>query len=317
MKLNVIAAFPEYKDGIPRVAEELIKQICAASVVDSVSIITREDLSHVSSDVLANGKVSLFATGRFLTPWTLLKVMRLYKAGDFFLLFVPPWDVFDPLPELYFFLFAIKYGFLPRCKWVQLIHDFIPYVYGDDTDERKRTLKLFDTFKKHFLTVPTKYVAVSESTKRDAVRYWGLPADKIEVIHHGSFVAPKKARSGFGSKKVTIVSDIAPRKNHIRLIEAFEKVYRTNPSDDLELIIVGHVRKNVPEFEEALSDIRRRNEGIKITICGYLTDSEILSLYEQADVFVYPSLYEGFGLPVLEAMACGCPVIASNISSLP
>jgi glycosyltransferase involved in cell wall biosynthesis len=52
-------------------------------------------------------------------------------------------------------------------------------------------------------------------------------------------------------------------------------------------------------------------------LAGYLSDSEILSLYEEADVFVYPSLYEGFGLPVLEAMACGCPVIASNVSSLP
>ncbi len=100
-------------------------------------------------------------------------------------------------------------------------------------------------------------------------------------------------------------------------MNAFEKVYRNSQSDDLELIIVGHVRKNVPEFEATLHDIRTRNPGIKITTCGFLPDSDILSLYEQADVFVYPSLYEGFGLPVLEAMACGCPVIASNTSSLP
>ncbi len=84
-----------------------------------------------------------------------------------------------------------------------------------------------------------------------------------------------------------------------------------------ELIIVGQLRKEIPEFESTLDDIRGRYEGIKITLTGHLTDSEIQSLYEEADVFVYPSLYEGFGLPVLEAMASGCPVIASNVSSLP
>jgi glycosyltransferase involved in cell wall biosynthesis len=83
------------------------------------------------------------------------------------------------------------------------------------------------------------------------------------------------------------------------------------------LTIVGYLRKDIPEFESTLHDIRRRNKGINIKLAGYLADSEVLSLYEEADVFVYPSLYEGFGLPVLEAMACGCPVIASNVSSLP
>jgi len=82
-------------------------------------------------------------------------------------------------------------------------------------------------------------------------------------------------------------------------------------------MIVGHVRKISPGLNQRCATCERRNKGIKITLAGYLSDSEILSLYEEADVFVYPSLYEGFGLPVLEAMACGCPVIASNVSSLP
>jgi glycosyltransferase involved in cell wall biosynthesis len=158
---------------------------------------------------------------------------------------------------------------------------------------------------------------VSESTKRDAIRYWGLSDDRITVIHHGSFITPKTPRAHFGSKRILTVSDISPRKNQLRLIQAFELVHRNNPSSGVELMIVGHVRKDIPGFESTLRDIRRRNEGIKITLAGYLSDSEILSLYEEADVFVYPSLYEGFGLPVLEAMACGCPVIASNVSSLP
>ena len=316
MKINVVAAFPKHRDGIPRVAEELLKKICEKKQVDSVLIIARQDLGFVNPSLLANSKTSLLTTSRFLTPGTLLKIIKLYKNGDFFVVLAPPWDILDPLPELYFFLHLIKYGFLPRSKWVQLMHDFIPYVYSEDTGG-KRTIKLYNAFRNHLLEVPVRYVAVSESTKRDAMRYWGLSADRIAVIRHGSFITPKSPRTNFGSKKVLIVSDIAPRKNHVRLIKAFELVHRNNPNDDAELIIVGHLRINIPEFESVLHDIRMRNEHIKITFAGYLTDSEIRSLYDQADVFVYPSLYEGFGLPVLEAMACGCPVITSNVSSLP
>ncbi|MGZ4953267.1 MAG: glycosyltransferase family 4 protein [Halobacteriota archaeon] len=322
MKITVVAPFPENnKSGIPRVSEELIKRLCESNNVESIAIIAHKGFDHVNPSLLETGKVMLFSGRMFLLPWTLLKTIKLYKHSDVFLVLTTPWDVFDQLRPLYFLLFLVNYGFrhriLPRSKWVQMLHDFVIYVCPEDNTFPSREMKLYEMWKECFLTVPIKYVAVSESTKRDAVRYWGLPADKIEVIHLGSFVPAKRSRTRFNAAKILTISDITPRKNHIRLIEAFEKVYRTNPSDDLELIIVGHVRKNVPEFEEALSDIRRRNEGIKITICGYLTDSEILSLYEQADVFVYPSLYEGFGLPVLEAMACGCPVIASNISSLP
>ncbi len=199
---------------------------------------------------------------------------------------------------------------------VQVLHDFIPYVCPEDIGEGKRTLKLYNIYKKYFRAIPVKYIAVSESTKRDAIHYWNLRPDKVTVIHHGSFIPPKAPRTRFGSKKVLMVSDISPRKNQVRLIRAFEHVH-VKTQGSAELLIVGNMRESVPEFEPTLRDIRARNEGIQITTCGYLSDSEILSLYEQADVFVYPSLYEGFGLPVLEAMACGCPVITSNTSSLP
>jgi len=112
------------------------------------------------------------------------------------------------------------------------------------------------------------------------------------------------------------VSDISPRKNHLRLIKAFELVQEQS-QNPLELVIAGYMRTAIPELETILQNLQMRNQDSKITFAGYLPDADILALYEQADVFVYPSLYEGFGLPVLEAMACGCPVIASNVSSLP
>jgi glycosyltransferase involved in cell wall biosynthesis len=315
MKLSVLAPFPKNKDGLPRVAEELIAQFCEATSVDSVSIIARQDLGFVSPPILAKASVSLFTFRIFLAPITFLKVIKLYKEGDFFLVFGMPWEMLHPIPALYLFSRLIKYRFLPRSKWIQVLPDFIPYVHTEDTGEGQRTLRLYDFFKKHFIKIPAKYVAISESTKRDAMRYWDLSADSIDVIHLGSFITPKSPRTRFGSGKIVMVSDIAPRKNHVRLLRAFERVYRDTPT--AELIIAGYVRKNVPEFEATLDEIKKRNEGLRVKLCGYVSDADVQSLYEEADVFVYPSLYEGFGLPVLEAMACGCPIIASNISSLP
>jgi len=321
MKLSVVAPFPKnYKTGIPRVAVELLKELCEADDVESVTIIAHKGLDFVDPSLLQNKKVSLFIGRNFMIPLVLLKTIRLYANSDAFLLFSTPWDVFDPSP-LFFLLRVLKYGFssgiMRRSKWIQILYDFVIYACPEDNNNPAASTRLYNAFKEHFTEVPARYVAISESTKRDAMRYWNLPADEITVIHLGSIVAPTAPRVNFGSKKVLIVSDIAPRKNQVRAIRAFELVHRENPHNNAELIIVGQVRKNVPEFESTLQHIKERNEGIKITLAGYLTDSEILALYDLADVFIYPSLYEGFGLPVLEAMACGCPIIASNVAALP
>lgn len=316
MKLTIIAPFPELKDGIPRVAEELLKRITHSNQIEAVSVVVRRGMDFISPSLLASQKVSLFTIARFLTPQTMVKLIKLYKESDVVLFLAPPWDVLDPLEALYFFLLLIKYGFLPRSKWVQLVHDFIPYIFVEDGTQGRRTIKLLNTFHKHFSNVPERYIAVSQSTKKDAIRFWGLQADRVTVIYNGPFVAPKAPREDFGSKQILIVSDISPRKNHIRLIRAFERAQELSQSR-LELVVAGQTRTVIPELEHMLRDVSRRRENVRITMMGYVPDSEVLSLYAKADVFVYPSLYEGFGLPVLEAMACGCPVITSNVSSLP
>jgi glycosyltransferase involved in cell wall biosynthesis len=316
MKLTVIAPFPKLKDGIPRVAEELLKRIASSNQIDSVSVVARRGMDFISPSLLANQKISLFTIARFLTPQTMVRLIKLYKESDVVLFLAPPWDVLDPLEALYFFLLLIKYGFLPRSKWIQVVHDFIPYIFVEDGTQGRRTIKLLNTFQKHFSNVPERYIAVSQSTKKDAIRFWGLQADRVAVIYNGPFVVPKTPREDFGSKKILIVSDISPRKNHIRLIQAFERAQELSQSR-LELVVAGQTRTAIPELDYMLRDVAKRRENVKITMMGYVPDSELLSLFAEADVFVFPSLYEGFGLPVLEAMACGCPVITSNVSSLP
>jgi glycosyltransferase involved in cell wall biosynthesis len=317
MKISVLAPFSKYKDGIPRVAEELISKLCEADNVESVSLIAaNKEKDFVSPSLLGYQKVSLLTVRSFLFPWTLLRAIKLYKKSDVVLLFGHPCYVFGPMP-LCLFQLLVKIGVLPSAKWIQMVYDFVFYTCPEDYKGASRTTTLNKVWKNYFVHVPVRYIAISESTKKEAMRYWDIKTAQITVIYLGSFIAPKAPRAHFGSKKVLMVSDISVRKNQLRLIKAFELVHKNNSSSGAELMIVGHMRKDVPEFESTLGDIRRRNTDIKITLAGYLSDSEIQSLYEEADVFVYPSLYEGFGLPVLEAMACGCPVVASNVSSLP
>ena len=104
MKVTVIAPFPRQKDGIPRVAEELLKRISEATEVDVVSVLARQGMDFLTPSLLVNQKVSLFTIARFLTPQTMVKLIRLYKESDVVLFLAPPWDVLDPLEALYFFI---------------------------------------------------------------------------------------------------------------------------------------------------------------------------------------------------------------------
>ena len=104
MKVTVIAPFPQQKDGIPRVAEELLKRISESDEVDAVSVLARQGIDFITPSLLVNQKVSLLTIARFLTPQTMVKLIRLYKESDVVLFLAPPWDVLDPLEALYFFL---------------------------------------------------------------------------------------------------------------------------------------------------------------------------------------------------------------------
>jgi glycosyltransferase involved in cell wall biosynthesis len=189
-------------------------------------------------------------------------------------------------------------------------------VFRDDDAENKEAHKIFDNYQKYLSRIPKRYIALSQSTKKDAAEFWHIRQEDVDVVYLGSFVEVRSPRTHFDNKRVLIVSAVAAHKNHFRLLEAFEMVHQKHP--DAELIIVGNIRDHVrSRFCSALDEVTSRNQGIKISLREYSTDEEIVSLYRNAAVFVYPSLYEGFGLPVLEAMAQGCPVITSNVSSLP
>jgi len=163
-------------------------------------------------------------------------------------------------------------------------------------------------------------IAVSQATKNDAVAFLGIPAEKIQVIYEAGPEEFKKTNQEEVEKikkKYKIkgnyllsVATLEPRKNLKRIIEAFKKL-KTGKTQKLKLVIVGKFgwgEIKISNHESQMPDI---------IFTGYVSDQDLASLYSGATCLVYASLYEGFGQPILEAMACGCPVVTSNVSSMP
>lgn len=157
----------------------------------------------------------------------------------------------------------------------------------------------------------SKIFTISLASKNDIIKEYKLPESKVIVIYPGLKPMSEKPKSFMG-KYILFVGTLQPRKNIVRLVEAFSKIKDKYPN--LVLLVVG---KKGWLFEEILNSPKKFGVEDKVRFLDFVKDEEMPGLYKKAQCFVLPSLYEGFGLPVLEAMKYGCPVILSNISSLP
>lgn len=206
-------------------------------------------------------------------------------------------------------------------KSIITVHDISFKIYPEFISWPKRLY--YNFFVRHSLNKAGKIIAISKNTKVDLIRLFGIPEKKIEAVYYGRDIsyrpldrnlAKDKVSETFGinDEFILYVGRIEPRKNLSRLIEAFHRIKR---EDNIKhkLVIAGHYDwqyKNIFNLAQQL--------GLKdkIIFLGYVKSNELIYLYNASDLFIYPSLYEGFGLPVLEAMACGVAVITSNDSSL-
>ena len=165
---------------------------------------------------------------------------------------------------------------------------------------------------------------VSEQSKRDILKFFNVPPEKIVVTPNAidnRFSAPPseehvtqtRERYQLSHSYLLYVGNIKPHKNLERLIEAFHLV-RLQGRSELELLIIGDEISKLQSLRRA---VRKYDIHRYVRFLGYVPDKTLAVLYRLASVFVFPSLYEGFGLPPLEAMASGTPVVTSNVSSLP
>jgi glycosyltransferase involved in cell wall biosynthesis len=162
-------------------------------------------------------------------------------------------------------------------------------------------------------------ITPSESSRKDAIERLGLRPDRVRAIHHGISDAyfarpdPMPARERFRLKKpyILFVSTIEPRKNLPRLLDAYEAL-PASLRDEYDLVVAG------PQgWSSENTMLRLRLAGINVRYLGYVPEEYLPGLTAGATAFAYPSLYEGFGFPVAQAMAAGVPVVTSNVSSLP
>lgn len=167
-------------------------------------------------------------------------------------------------------------------------------------------------------------ITISESSKNDIIRFLHLPEEKVRVIYPGvddifrpvkdnEKLERVKARYGIRKDFILSVGVVEPRKNLDRLIRAFNLLVRED-GFGLDLVIVG---KKGWAYGAVLDLPEQLGLEKRVIFTGYVPEEDLPLLYSAASLFVYPSIYEGFGIPVLEAMACGTPVITSNVSSLP
>jgi glycosyltransferase involved in cell wall biosynthesis len=164
-------------------------------------------------------------------------------------------------------------------------------------------------------------IALSENTKKDLLSVLKVPQERVKVIYPGAPLGffPMSAREshfirlkhGLENPFLLYTGSFHPRKNVTGIIAAFERIAGEIKHD---LVLVGPPAWRTPEI---LSKIESSSFARRIRPLGLVPRHELPSFFNQADVFIYPSLYEGFGFPVLEALACGCPTVTSNVSSLP
>ncbi len=166
-----------------------------------------------------------------------------------------------------------------------------------------------------------KIIAVSENTKNDLVEIFKIKKEKIEVIHEGVEDYNKLIineneidnKFKFKSPYFLFVGTLEPRKNIVRLLEAFN-MFLKQTNKDFKLVLAG---KKGWFYESIFKTIKNLHLEDKVIYLGYVSLQEKVYLLKNSFAFVFPSLYEGFGLPILEAMNMGVPIIASNVASIP
>ncbi len=285
-------------------------------------------LTHTITEVLI--EVEDYLAKHYVhAPWRWLANGRiLWKAVRFLLRNVEPNSVqglevyHSPADDLPHWTKSIK-----KLTRFETVHDLIPEIHPEyyPPSTTRRARRALET-----ITFADWSLCVSQSTRQDLLRrYPNCDPAKTIVVYLGAekvfhpvtdAIEIDAVRQRYGLQANTSyflsVSVLEPRKNFGTIIRAFAHFARTNPENRTCLVLVGTKGWNTESIVEALNE-QGVDHRARVVFAGYVPDSDLAALYSGALAFVYMSLYEGFGLPPLEAMQCGTPVIASNTSSLP
>lgn len=211
----------------------------------------------------------------------------------------------------------------PGAPIILTVHDIIPLIFDDGLS--KRQVAQFEKQIRYGLSVADMVITISQNTKNDLIRHFGYPSSKIRVVYWGcdtdikfagtpaSDPAKMLGEPGLNGRYIMAFGGGAPRKNTERIISAFS--LSAGSINDLKLVIIGAGNSNVRDHFRSIA--HSLNIEARVVILDFIEDAILSLIYKNAELLIYPSLYEGFGLPALEAMAKGVPVVGSKSSSIP
>ena len=202
--------------------------------------------------------------------------------------------------------------FVPRKKQlIVTIHDVAFLVYQDSFS------KFFQWYYRFLIPKnikrANKIITISKYSKKEIEKFYPHAKGKIEVIFLGLDKKFKPLKNIKKKNQILYVGSLNERKNFYGTIEAFLTLNNIN----LKLIMVGNFSKTFSLNKKSIEILKNAKQNENIIFRSNVSNNELVKLYNESKLFVYPSFYEGFGLPILEAMACGVPVVTSNISSMP
>lgn len=217
---------------------------------------------------------------------------------------------------------GIGIPFKKKCPFIITLHDIIPYRMPETVSSKY--LKIFTEEMPKIISLCDGIITVSNFSKKDIIKSFNFPEDKIFVTHLASesIYRPlsKRVCKYFIEKNYSIhgnfilyIGSFSPRKNISGLIESFSK-FISRTKKDVKLVIAGKQGISYENYKRRSIELKIEHNVI---FPGFIPIEHLPYLYNAADLFVYPSFYEGFGLPLLEAMSCGIPVITSDVTSIP
>ncbi len=237
----------------------------------------------------------------------------------------PFYPGFDLVHYLYFDLFFLTLPPFRLAKTVVTVFDLTPIVLTEHYPRGVRG-EIKWQIQKRLLSRVHHIITISESAKKDMIWYLGVPKEKISVTYLAAASTYQRVmdvntlhqvreKYSLPKKFVLYVGDVNFNKNLPKLLEAMAIVAR---SVECKLVMVGKSFRDtrLPEIKELSEKIRELKLKDKIIFPGYVSEEDKIALYSLAAVYVQPSIYEGFGLPIVEAMACGAPVVCGRNSSL-
>lgn len=299
-----VSAAVHRRAGLGRYAQELVKGLADLDGCDITVFYHQRGEVHLDPPIDGLPRIT---TSLSVRPWRLTTALAYFTGIGMDRMFGDV-DLFHATEHL-----------LPRLKHTRSVFTLHDLIFQFDPDSHKPlNIAFLKTMMPRFLKAADAIIAVSECSKRDAMRLYNIPAKKIHVIDEG--VDPKftpmtdpdrlsqvRAKYHLPDRFILHVGTIEPRKNLPLLFEVAAQIKE-------HVVVAGKLGWLT---DPILAKVKELGVEDRVTFTGFVADDDLPALISAATVLAMPSKYEGFGLPILEAMACGTPVVASNAASLP